>query len=176
MDFNMKLIGIDIDNNLKSIDFFNQAEKILDVEILRLPIEKIQKNVDVTYMYENFSMAGFALESLLMNNNEYFHNENKPAINALFCFNNYSIDKLEQIRPYRDVFVKDLMIFQHIEYSNKPDWLFGNIIAVTKWSSSLFKLKDNMFQNLGRYGLKHNHNMDKAIWYATRIGMDVRGI
>lgn len=172
----MKLIGIDVDNNPKSIDFFTQAEKILGLEIQRLNVTSIQKNVNISYNYENFSLAGFELESLLMKNPEYFSNENKPAINAIMAFNNYSVNKLELVKPYCDVFIKDLMIFQNIEYSLEPDWVFGNIIALTKWSSSLFKLRDDMFHDLGRYKLKHNHKLDKAVWYATRIGMDVRGI
>lgn len=170
----MKLIGIDIDGKEQDYNFFNQVEKQLGIEILRLPLDNIIKNTGTVHKYDNFTRASFTLDEFIINNNDYF-SENKPFINAIYAWGNYSLDNIKHLKIYNNIFLKDLMVFQH-GYSNKePQWVFGNIIAMTKWSASLFKIKPEWFDSTGRNSVPNKTVLGEAMWYATRIGLDVRG-
>lgn len=168
----MKLLGLDADNNSKSQNFFDQAEKILDIEIIRVPVTPVTKIIESNYLYENLSVAGFALEEFVTNDSRYF-TSNKPYINAIYSFGQYSLDGIEKLRPYQQIFLENLLIIQNGTKA-ESDWIFGNIISVIKWSSSLFKIKSEWFPDSGRDAVTGASSLSMAIWYATRIGLDVR--
>jgi hypothetical protein len=170
----MKLIGIDIDGKEQNYDFFNQVEKLLDIEILRLPLEDIKKNTGTIHKYDNFARASFALDKFTIDDIDYYSN-NKPFINAIFAWGDYSLDNIEHLKIYNDAFFKDLLVFQNAHKNKEPQWAFGNIIAMTKWSASLFKIKTEWFDENGRDSLMNKTKMGEAIWYASRMGLDVRG-
>lgn len=170
----MKLIGIDIDGKEQNNDFFNQVERILDVKVIRLPLKDIKKNTGTVHKYDNFARASFALDDYVIDDLDYY-SANKPFINTIFGWGDYSLDNIEHLKIYNDVFLKDLIVFQSGYKNKEPQWAFGNIIAMTKWSASLFKIKTDWFAPEGRDSLPNKTKMGEAMWYATRIGLDVRG-
>lgn len=167
----MKLITIDIDNSpIKSNNFFSDARHILDIELLKLTPVTIDAP---TYKYGNFSKAAFTLEELLLSTPEYW-GKNKPFINALLTWGDYRTDGLEHLKQYQDVFDKDLIVFSTTNETYSPNWVFGNIVAITKWAGSLFKVEDNMPTTRDIVGFDSDFKV--PIWYATRLGLDVRAV
>jgi hypothetical protein len=166
----MKLLAIDIDNNTESSKFFNTAQNILNIELLKLPPSNIEGNL---YKYGSFSKAAFALEDLVLATPEYW-SKNKPFINVLITWGDYNTSGLENLKSYQSVYNKDLIVFSTTAERYEPNWVFGNIVAVTKWAGSLFKVTDDMPSKRDITGFNSNFNV--PIWYATRIGLDVRAV
>lgn len=167
----MKLITIDIDNNpSKSENFFNTAQQILDTELLKL----LPASIDgPRYKYGSFTKAAFALEELLLSTPSYW-SKDKPFINVLLTWGDYSTEGLEHLTQYQNVFDKDLIVFSTTNENYSPNWVFGNIVAITKWAGSLFKVEDSMPSKRDTSGFISNFSV--PIWYATRIGLDVRAV
>ena len=165
----MKLITIDLDNN-NSDQFLTIAQELLDIELLKLHSSNIS---GPQYKYGKFSKAAFALEELLLSTPSYW-SKNKPFINVLLTWGDYSVTGLEYLKPYQDVYNKDLIVFSTTNEHYAPNWVFGNIVAVTKWAGSLFKVEDTMPSARDLAGF--NTDFKIPIWYATRIGLDVRAV
>ena len=164
----MKLIAIDIDNTSNSDNFFTTAQELLGIELLKL------QTFDITgprYKYGNFSKASFALEDLLLSTPEYW-SKDKPFINVLLTWGDYRTTGLEHLKNYQNIFDKDLIVFSTKNQTYSPNWVFGNIVAITKWAGSLFKVEDNMPTTRDIVTFTTDFNI--PMWYATRIGLDVR--
>lgn len=169
----MKIIGIDIESRSdRSARFFDAAEKILDIEIIRVPLIDIKKNFDGRLVYENFSHAGLTLENYAMKCPAYW-TKDKPFVHALFSRYQYSTTNLEYLKEQQQFSNKNFIAFQHAKSDVESDWVFGNVISMVKWSSSLFKLKPEWLTD--RNFVKDTTDVNYAIWYATRIGLDVHG-
>lgn len=167
----MKLITIDMDNNpSKSADFFNVAQQILNIELLKLSSAPIE---GPRYKYGNFTKAAFALEELLLSTPSYW-SKDKPFINVLLTWGDYNTEGLDHLVQYQNIYDKDLIIFSTTNENYSPNWVFGNIVAVTKWAGSLFKVEDSMPSKRDTSGFTSNFSI--PIWYATRIGLDVRAV
>lgn len=166
----MKLIVIDIDNKAESNKFFEEAREILSIDLLKLAPYVLAKQ---SYKYGNFTKAAFALEDLILSTPEYW-SKNKPFINVLLTWGDYSTVGLENLKSYQNVYNKNLIVFSTTGERYKPNWVFGNIVAVTKWAGSLFKVTDDMPSKRDIDGFNSNFNV--PIWYATRIGLDVRAV
>jgi len=165
----MKLIVIDIENKVipkQTIDYISQT---LDVETLILPPLTLD---GPDYRYGNFTKAAFALEELLLSTPEYW-SKNKPFINVLLVWGNQHPVGIEHLKHYQQNYNKDLIVFSTNCEKYVP-WVFGNIVAVTKWAGSLFKIYSGMASQRDKAGF--TTNFDTPIWYATRMGLDVRAL
>jgi hypothetical protein len=166
----MKLIVIDIDNKVESNKFLDATQEILNIDLLKLDTANIS---GPNYKYGSFSKAAFALEDLLLSTPDYW-SKNKPFINVLITWGDYNATGLENLKPYQNVYNKDLIVFSTTNENYTPNWIFGNIVAITKWAGSLFKVEDTMPSKRDIEGFNSNFNV--PIWYATRIGLDVRAV
>lgn len=171
----MKLLIIDLDGNKnKSLEFSSAISKFLDVEPEFLTISKIKNTTK--YSYEKFVRAGFSLEEKLLN--DYKNINSICYCNVIYVWGNYSIDNIELLKPYQNIFLKDLIVFPTTRYDKNFDWVFGNVIAMTKFSTSLHKMNINLLQNnYDRYKYDDkNLELLQLMWYPIRIGLDVRGL
>jgi hypothetical protein len=166
----MKLVAIDIDNTSKSDNFFTTAQGLFGIELLKLQTSNIS---GPEYPYGKFTKAAFALEDLVLSTPEYW-GKNKPFINVLLTWGDYSTASLANLKPYLDIYNKDLIVFSTVSNQYSPTWVFGNIVAVTKWAGSLFKVEDSMPTARDLQGCSNDFKI--PIWYATRIGLDVRAM
>jgi hypothetical protein len=166
----MKLIVIDIGNKVESNKFLDATQEILNIDLLKLDTANIS---GPNYKYGSFSKAAFALEDLVLSTPEYW-GKNKPFINVLLTWGDYSTAGLENLKPYLNIYNKDLIVFSTVSNQYSPTWVFGNIVAVTKWAGSLFKVEDSMPTSRDLQG--YFNDLKIPIWYATRIGLDVRAV
>lgn len=169
---NGKLLLIDIDNNIEEFSLFKfKIEKILNVEGVIVPVN-IDQGDDY---YKKLSQASINLEEFILLHDDYrIYNEDKPFINVIYAMHPYSCTNIENLNPYMNIFVKDLVIFQENDLDKEISWIFGNIISMIKLSSSLFRLVDVDISN-DRFG-KHTTFKHKMLWYGSRILLDIRGI
>lgn len=172
----MKLLIADLDQNFdKCQEFSNSASKILEIETEIFPIYNL-KSVK-SYPYEKFVKAGFSLETLLLNNLSNFYQQEKPFYNIIYVWGDYSLDNISALKIYQNIFLKDLIVFPTGSFKQNFSWVFGNVIAMTKWSTSLHKINNDLVRTTPRdlYGFT-NLDMLPLMWYPIRIGLDVRSI
>jgi hypothetical protein len=165
----MKLIVIDIENKVISKKTINYISQTLDIETLVLPPSTID---GPDYRYGNFTKAAFALEELLLATPEYW-SKDKPFINVLLVWGGQHPIGIEHLKNYQQIYNKDLIVFSTNSQRYVP-WVFGNIVAVTKWAGSMFKVYPAMSSQRDTSGF--TTEFDTPIWYATRMGLDVRAL
>lgn len=175
----MKLIIIDLEGpNLKGIEFANSISSLLGMEIILLyPYEIECKH---PYEFGKFSKAAFSLEKFILDTPEYWQSK-KPFINAMYIWGEYCIDDIHHLKDFDKVYIQDLIVFptyyKKEEPIWKPSWVFGNIIAMLKWSTSLFKIDKSVYDTLDLRDLPYFHiqsPMLVPLWYANRLNLDVR--
>jgi len=177
----MKLIGIDLDNSKdKSTYFFSQVEKILDTEIIVLqPYDIESKN---PYSYSKFTKAGFSLEEFVFDEkNIDYWTQTKPFINCIYVWGDYNITDVHHLKQFNDIYLKDLIVFSTTEKEYTPQWVFGNIVAMIKWSTSLFRIDDELLKLFDKdrdldWLFIGDNKLKMPMWYANRINLDVRYI
>jgi hypothetical protein len=166
----MKLIVIDIENKAIPTTVVRHIKDTLDIETLVVPSATLE---GPNYKYGNFSKAAFALEELLLATPDYW-SKDKPFINVLLVWGNqHDLRGIEHLKSYQHTYNKDLIVFSTNNVKHLP-WVFGNIVAVTKWAGSLFKVHPTMPTQRDKSGF--TTTLEVPMWYATRIGLDVRAV
>lgn len=176
-----KFLLIDFDQNQERIeDFSLSINKLFDKEVVSIPLLDIKKDNEIKYFSENFSLAAFSLENFTFNDPSYWSFK-KYYTSVFYLFGNYSESCLIKLKMFKDYSPKNLILFPSIsDKDTSEEWVFGNVIGMTKWSSSLFKIDDNLMNEIynngnssGGYYTKLN-DYRYQLWYAARIGMDVK--
>jgi hypothetical protein len=175
----MKLVVIDLEGSTpEGRNFANTVSSCLGIEILHLDLYDIEsKN---SYEFGRFSKAAFSLEKLILDTPDYW-TANKPFINAMYVWKDYCIDDIHHLKEFNNVYIRDLLVF-HTYYrkddpSWHPSWVFGNIVAMIKWSTSLFKIDKSVYDTFDNRDLSFYRVKDPMIvplWYANRLNFDVR--
>ena len=169
-----KLLCLDVgrDNSRLFNNFCDSVESLLHVEVVKISVPFIERYELGPFNYLDLSQAGFTLEDYVINGDPAYWTRAKPYVSALYAYGDYSIANLEHLTNYQNVNFSDLIMFQHGDINKEHSWTFGNITSMIKWSSSLFKIQNSWFT--ARDKLPGTSTMNMAIWYATRIGLDVR--
>ena len=135
-----KIIGLDIDQNSeKSFNFFSTIQDLLNVEVLKIDRDIIMLSNNIDYTFGKFTRASFDLELFLLSDEKYWTN-NKEYTSVILGWGDYSTEKIVEVKPFLEIYNKNLIVFSNLNREYKPEWIFGNAIAITKWASSLFKI------------------------------------
>lgn len=170
-----KILVIDLDNNLDRVkNFSNDINHLFKRQVIHLPLLAIDKSVNTNYSYEHFSIASFTLENFILNCGSYWSSD-KEFINVFYLWGEYNLHTLSNIEMFLDYSPKNLILFSSVWESYNDKWIFGNIIGMLKWSASLFKI-DNGFKQLvdENTNYKNGNDFKYLLWYANRIGLDVK--
>jgi hypothetical protein len=170
------MIIIDLDNNIdKAIDFKKNIDKIFDMssKIVHLKLDRPES------LYRKFTIASIILDSYLERKTNFYNlNSEKEDINVIYVWNNYSIENTYALAQYKNVFVSNLVVFQKGSMEPDQSWIFGNIIAMLKWSTSAFRFKVSDFENNWLYDVMNDadNKLLLPVWYCQRIGLDVKAV
>jgi hypothetical protein len=170
-----KILVLDIDGYHNKFEEFcrNVAEQL---SVHTIQVDNPEIEIEHNYLFKKFSNAGFSLENFLLHNN--FYSDIRDYEHVLISWGNYSVENIEKIKPFlHDTWNKKLILFSHNNILHSQSWVFGNISAVVKWLSGLFKLSEEMFDSPGnRDGyMMEGDRFNIAIWFAIRIGLTVYG-
>lgn len=170
-----KVLILDVD---KSVDQFANFKKYVseDLAVNLVEVNNPVVESDHDYLFKKFSNAGFNLEYFLLGNQ--FYSANRDYEHVLLAWGNYSTENIAMVKSFlHDTYNKRLIVFSHNSIIHDQSWVFGNISAVVKWLSGLFKLNEGMFAPPGhRDGyMMEGTKFNIAIWFAIRIGLNVYG-
>lgn len=170
----MKLLVIDLDQNTKKLEtFVNEVSSILAVEVEVIPL--IEINNSKKYFFEKIVKGGFTLEEKLLNDfRDYFFK--KEYCNVIFVWGDYSTEKILFLKKYVNVFIEDLLIFPKDNLEKDVNWLFGNVIAMTKLTTSLYKIDLSLIHSTDGRNVYGNTNVEMIAlyWYAARINLNLK--
>lgn len=174
-----KFLLIDFDQNQARInDFSLSINKLFNKEVISIPLLNIKN--DVKYFSKCFSLAALTLENFILNDSTYW-SYRKDYLSVFYLFGNYSENYLSKLRLFENYVSKNLIIFPSVKGENlEEEWIFGNIIGMIKWSSSLFKIDNSMLKDIYNNGnssggyYKEFDEYKYRLWFASRIGMDVK--
>ena len=113
--------------------------------------------------------------------NSDYYSTNRKFDYVLICWGDYSTNNISYINDILKSdknLTKDVLLFSNLSLDQKHSWVFGNIVSVVKWLSSLFKIEKDFFENVQNrdsYILKEEKT-NIAIWLALRIGLNVLGV
>lgn len=174
-----KFLLIDFDQNQARInDFSLLIKKLFKKEVISVPLLDIKK--DVHYFSERFSLAALTLENYILDDSTYWSCK-KDYLSVFYLFGNYSENYLSKLSLFENYLSKNLIVFPSVMGENiEEEWVFGNIIGMIKWSSSLFKIDSSMLKDVYNNGnssggyYKESDDYKYRLWFASRIGMDVK--
>lgn len=167
----MKLLIIGLNNPEKLDTFCSVVSKKLNTEcivvpnIVELPAGKWNK-------YNRFTQAAFVLEDYIYANKDYWSSD-KPFCNVLYVWGNYDAMNIEYLDVFLNTCERDLMVLSTDKLGvYTPNWVFGNIIAMIKWSGELFKIDPTRIEQRDLVDC----DIKEAIWFSKRIGLNVKTI
>jgi hypothetical protein len=163
----MKIVSINLTNTDQS-DFIHQVSDTLNIEIVDLNYNQGNPEIISDDFYTKLSLGALTLEQYIIDNSEY-NTPNKKFFNALIYWE-HDINKIDKLIPYVNVFTRNWFLVQD---QTNPNWIFGDISALTKWAGSLYKINKDEFYIIDQY-LKNN--LTSSLVYAGRIGMNVQGL
>lgn len=174
----MTILVISLDNNTEKFqNFLLESRNFLNEELLVVNNPLINSNK--TFLFKEFSQAGLNLEFFLMNSD--YYSTNRKFDYVLICWGDYSTNNISYINDILKSdknLTKDVLLVSNLSLDQKHNWVFGNIVSIVKWLSSLFKIEEDFFENLQKrdsYILKED-KINIAIWFALRIGLNVLGV